>query len=1450
MTIALSTELTNEMNSLSRRPAGALTAEQFLPEWTEEVSGSGAVHYAHGHAACVAVDGNGAGEDILFRARVTAAGELQVCALKGAVLETPSNWDTLWIATGITGLASPNWVSDSGLEHGGSVAIAYASGSSSFRVFVFNATEVKHYDFDHDAALVGNAIIAALPAGDAMQLGACKYDECFIITHEQVEAGQAAWHNPVYGTKINRYVWNGSTWSLDNNPFLFHTHAEAHLVKDGPSHDSGSDDQVAQWGFRPCGGIGVINLNDDTALVVVGLRYYFRKAYSTHTQAVVGFFYHRDNGVWERAFDNDEADYDLEQQLWLDVFARGMQIDGRNIVTWVRLVEPADTEQVDGSEHVPRVRETVYACISDDGRHVTQFQYLGDPEHLASATIVAVNRDGTKQLYALGWQAVYSSDPAHFLCDVPVGYRFDMGSTATGYTTKRDSRFGMVVSSVLKKGADRFSQGLLREGNLLRAFNGAIEIAVTDINGLAEISTTAIEDGTVKVSTEAIYYASNIIEASNYSTSFDHLAFIRFLNVPFPQGAIITAAYIRCKWAKSEGEEQVAIYVEDSSNATHVTSYADYLSRSLLDPVTWSEYWTQGEIQGSPSLVSQIQDIANKLEWSSGNALQILIKPDVPQTVWRIESADSGVPCVLHLEWTIPGQEEVVHMAEIGQGFIDQTSPAISMEQRVHEGPINARAELQLLSTRAEAIEEILPMDTLTIEPVDPGGPTVTQPKNDDEPIPDRHPAGISLHHGKWSLRKPNWPSLFFSGQYPSLESGDKLVYRMLSFPWAVTGGGPVDLPVGVQGGPGDIADHGRKQRGTMFNDIVWTTVPSPRIDGAVQAAVRFGDDRNYGDFSFTALDGNYVEADIRRTNGLITEIGWLDANSVEWNTVAQESCMIGLICRSVIDPADTNGVGKKYAFVWEANSDFLDGSHLDDTALRVYGNGIFDKPDYSGVSAGNFSGAGRFYLLISDFDEEDEDWQANERWVHKAVAEGAATGLETGKPAELKLQVYGGTIYGFYRPYPTGSNPKQPWRHALTYNAGHFGAGRFGLVARGHSGIQWDVLWPGRNHIDQTDNVVDVWDVEVTDCEKDWTLEEVIKHFAYQGLTETEFRSDVSDDSRVVLAGTYYNGYNHPVENLCLDFTVTLETGGESGVFVRAVDNADPNADCVCLGLVANATYKEADNTVNCYLVKRRYHDGVEVLAARDYSPSVLHLKPNLPYHVRVSVRNDTYSVWVDGAHMGHFKDDTELGQYFGLYSTGAQATFTDVRLPELHEVPENAILDPNQAMMEAIKGAIGRRHIKGVWRPYGKLLVSQFKAHDVGPTLQDSLTQSTIQQSDRFYSVVEVQGAYTRATYVSPLLLSRGRRYIRIDNPDIMTQEACYREAKLICQEAAEQMEQPVFIGLPDLRIEPEDAITVVITQQGKNGTYLVDDVAIMFDLEKRQSAMQAGARRQIIL
>ncbi len=1235
MSRTLSSTLTAEMDSPDRTPAMQVTAERWLPEWTAKISGlSGGQteQYAHGHAAAVYPDGNGAGEDILFRARSGSYaspqnGTLYVARIMGTDLDDPTTWDSLWASTGISGLMYPAWTANSGASHGGSLAVAVwdNGGTPTGRVFyITNGGSLRYIDVNlSSGAISGPTTIASLGTGvqlASMQIAAVKYDEVFVLVNQLVESSLAAWHKDIYGSFIRRYYLSGS-WQADNS-FHFHTHAEGGLLRDGPLEgsdfgDTSADGVTAQWGKRWGGGLAANQIDANTVLVALGLTFWRRWGYDTHSQGLMSFIYHRDSGWWERGPEAGGADFTEGNRLDFDSLARGCQVEGQNFIIWNRSSEPADYDQVASGVSLPRIQEVVYAKVADDGKYLTQFQYLGDQDDLTAASLVAVNHGGGKLLYALGWRSVFESPPAAFICSV---------------STPED----------------------------LRQYCSSAELSLNNRGGMG-----------------------------------------------------------------------IDLTLKDPA--------------SLLDP---------------------------------DNLLK--------------------AGALVRFNYGIPGE-----LVQVGQGLLDLNTPSL---QANPDGNFNeaaslaCRADEPLLNTRAEAVEDVLPQNVIHITP--------------DDPI--KH---VSLSKGYWSVTRMYWPNTFFAGTYGALNG--QAAWRLWSFPYANTGGG------GGNGDPGRILNERGQHKGTWFKDITWLAMP-PMVDGSLEASVRFGDVYNQANFTFQAANGTQMYTTVNRSNGVITTINWRTGGfgGPIWNTVAQYACMAGLICHAV-------EVGRKYALVWEYESNFAVSSHTDDT----WRGENFDRADYSSHGMGT----NRLYLIVSDYD-------ASGNWVNKSVAGGiTASGLTPGQPADLKMVVSGGTIFCYYRLHSTGI-PNQ-WRYAFSYKAGRFGAANFGLVGRGHAGIQWDVLYPGKNYIARCDNYVDFWDIKLSDAVPDRTLEEHLRRYAWRGFTPPEFKSEVDEASRVINAGVNYS-YDTPVENLSIDFKVSIPaSGNEAGVFVRGVSQASPANECIKLGLVPHSTANSATNTVNYYVVKRRYAGGAEVTGARAYAPIPKQLTPGAAVPVRITARGPLYSVWIAGNYAGHFIDETPLGLYFGLYAVGGNATFSGIRVPELYEVSNSAILEVNQAMNEAINKLIGRRRIKRIFQWNGALKFSYFFNRDSGPDFHDNMWRSSIQRNSRYLSKVRVQGANTHAIFQSSVLARQGQRFQVVSNPEIEYSEFAYKEAQAIVSETAERQAQATFSGLPDLRVQPEDEVSIIISRFGIAGNFIVDDLKIGFDWEEEPNSEMVISTRQTV-
>lgn len=116
---------------------------------------------------------------------------------------------------------------------------------------------------------------------------------------------------------------------------------------------------------------------------------------------------------------------------------------------------------------------------------------------------------------------------------------------------------------------------------------------------------------------------------------------MRFKNVTIAQGATIVAAYLACKCGQANSETVIRSRItgDDEDNAAAWTTLADFQSRRgtvvggadnskiTTAQVDWDSIaaWSLNTIYNSPSIVSIIQEIVNRVGWASGNSLALWI---------------------------------------------------------------------------------------------------------------------------------------------------------------------------------------------------------------------------------------------------------------------------------------------------------------------------------------------------------------------------------------------------------------------------------------------------------------------------------------------------------------------------------------------------------------------------------------------------------------------------------------------------------------------------------------------------------------------------------------------------------------------------------------------------------------------------------------------------------
>lgn len=139
--------------------------------------------------------------------------------------------------------------------------------------------------------------------------------------------------------------------------------------------------------------------------------------------------------------------------------------------------------------------------------------------------------------------------------------------------------------------------------------------------------------------------------------------FIRFTGINIPQGASISAAYLKLTshGSLSGTTVNVRIFFNDIDDAVAPTSIAEANGLALTTSFTdWDAIaaWIDGVQYDSPSIVSILQEVVNRGGWSSGNSMIALLKNNVSSdgAYREAEAIDyvSVEKAELHIEWAVP----------------------------------------------------------------------------------------------------------------------------------------------------------------------------------------------------------------------------------------------------------------------------------------------------------------------------------------------------------------------------------------------------------------------------------------------------------------------------------------------------------------------------------------------------------------------------------------------------------------------------------------------------------------------------------------------------------------------------------------------------------------------------------------------------------------------------
>ena len=101
---------------------------------------------------------------------------------------------------------------------------------------------------------------------------------------------------------------------------------------------------------------------------------------------------------------------------------------------------------------------------------------------------------------------------------------------------------------------------------------------------------------------------------------------LRFTDVTIPGGSVITNAYFTIKTHDPVGTPDMDIQAFDEDNSAQVSSFADFQGRSRTTAnINWTQVLSADTVYDSPEIKTVMQEIVDRVGWTSGNALQLVM---------------------------------------------------------------------------------------------------------------------------------------------------------------------------------------------------------------------------------------------------------------------------------------------------------------------------------------------------------------------------------------------------------------------------------------------------------------------------------------------------------------------------------------------------------------------------------------------------------------------------------------------------------------------------------------------------------------------------------------------------------------------------------------------------------------------------------------------------------
>lgn len=207
------------------------------------------------------------------------------------------------------------------------------------------------------------------------------------------------------------------------------------------------------------------------------------------------------------------------------------------------------------------------------------------------------------------------------------------------------------------------------------------------------------------------------------------------------------------------------------------------------------------------------------------------------------------------------------------------------------------------------------------------------------------------------------------------------------------------------------------------------------------------------------------------------------------------------------------------------------------------------------------------------------------------------------------------------------------------------------------------------------------------------------------------------------------------------------------------------------------------------------------------------------------------TFSLWANGCRVFSYSHHHGfvLPEYgVRILQTTLDPIFQSVRIPQLHEFVEWSSVDPGENASGGLNRTLEGRYVKTFIRHDGSF--SAFKSVPRNPVAaflsSDLYSMDTTHDPRSVSSHIRMMGAYEWAEHINFDLIDKiGHRFSEVNNPYLMSPEACLIEA---ANESLRQSEalKTVKITMPyNPLLEPEDVISI------DGVKYIIDSISVQF-------------------